>query len=1247
MTTPTSKGAFVVALQSAARGAAQAATEAAQEMAAFLESTAAKVEKAVANTVEGDATAAANYKKLGAGDTPNLNGPAGRPTSSQSPLSLKTTGEPVDVVTGDVVMNQVDVGLPGALPLVLERAHRSGYRTGRWLGRSWVSSLDERLEVTPDGVFLAVGDGSVLAYPNPASDGELVWPPSGARWPLTREEDGYTVTDPRTGTVRRFEPRPGYDMSAQGHRELPLVSVTSRAGHQIAFSYGPDGAPVSVTHDGGYQVNVEVAGGLVAGLALAGAGPDGRDVTLVRYGYDEAGNLAEVVNSSGAPLRFSYDPAGRLAGWQDRNGWWYRYHYDAMGRCVRGEGPDGVLADTFAYDPERRVTTHTDAVGATTVYQLSTRHRVAAQTDPLGHVTRTDYDTYGQLVSQVDALGRVTRWAYDQAGNLTCSTRADGSQSTAAYNEQNLPVVITQADGARWEQEFDERGNLVRATGPDGAVTSHSYDERGNLAAVIDPAGAITRVECSPAGLPVLVTAPDGAITRYERDAFGHATAVTDPDGRVTRLEWTTGGLLAARIFADGTAERYTYDGEDNLVEHLDSAGGVTRLEYGFLDQLATRTGPDGTRTELRYDPALRLTSVTHAGLTWRYEYDPAGRLVAQTDYNGATTRYDLDAVGQVTRRANAAGQQLSYAYDPLGNLTDQHAEAAVTSFGYDAAGRLIRAASPDAVVELERDVAGRIIAETCNGRTVQSGYDAAGQRVLRVTPSGAETRWDYNEAGRPVALSAAGQELRFGYDPAGRETLRQLPGGVRLSQEWDAAGQLAAQVLTGPGPGQVLQRRAYTYGDDGLLTGVEDLLTGPRRLTLDRAGQVTGVTGPDWAESYGYDPAGNITAAAWPASPAAPGTPASAATADGPGAEGPREYTGTVITRAGDIRYEHDQAGRITLRQQARLSRKPDTWRYEWDASDRLTAVTTPDGTRWQYAYDPFGRRIAKQRVSPDGQASEHTSFTWDGSLLAEQTTADADDPAAGHVTTWDYHPGTFMPLTQIEHWRGAPQEQVDQKFYSIVTDLIETPAELVAADGELAGHQQRTLWGIGYWAGAATPLRFPGQYADDESGLHYNDHRYYDPVTGRYLTADRLGLTPAPNPHTYVTNPNALADPLGLGPCSVIAGLIRSSASPNKVVVIGRTMTRVKAAVKALQDEGINAKWYQAWKNDPFDPDLAMSRNTRWINDKMDQGYTIVDIGPDLSRSDPVGPFYGMESKAVSGAGYPTIPMSWPSSP
>jgi hypothetical protein len=153
-------------------------------------------------------------------------------------------------------------------------------------------------------------------------------------------------------------------------------------------------------------------------------------------------------------------------------------------------------------------------------------------------------------------------------------------------------------------------------------------------------------------------------------------------------------------------------------------------------------------------------------------------------------------------------------------------------------------------------------------------------------------------------------------------------------------------------------------------------------------------------------------------------------------------------------------------------------------------------------------------------------------------------------------------------------------------------------------------------------------------------------DNATGR---SEMLNLT-VTDFHTYYVlagNTPVLVHncPTGSTPSDVAAHILGSPDS-SKVIVIGRTMGRVRAASKALQAEGVNAKWYQAWANDPFDPDLAMSRNTRWIRSKVSQGYHIVDIGPDLARADPFGPFYGMESAETAGRGYPLHSMEWPSS-
>ena len=152
---------------------------------------------------------------------------------------------------------------------------------------------------------------------------------------------------------------------------------------------------------------------------------------------------------------------------------------------------------------------------------------------------------------------------------------------------------------------------------------------------------------------------------------------------------------------------------------------------------------------------------------------------------------------------------------------------------------------------------------------------------------------------------------------------------------------------------------RAYTYRADGHLTGVDDQLSGARRFDLDAAGRVTAVHAADWTETLRLRRGGQPDARR----PGRPPTPATRPPA-------PRTYTGTRITRAGDVRYEHDaagphhpapedppvpQAGHLALR----VGRRgPPHVR----SSPRTARV-------WRYRYDPLGRRTAKQRLAADGE--------------------------------------------------------------------------------------------------------------------------------------------------------------------------------------------------------------------------------------------------------------------------------------
>ncbi|MDQ4036944.1 MAG: type IV secretion protein Rhs, partial [Actinomycetota bacterium] len=958
------------------------------------------------------------------------------------------------------------------------------------------------------------------------------------------EDGGYAITDPERSQTLHFAPINAL-VAASPRAMLPLRAITDRAGHRIDLDYDASGTLTEIRHSGGYRIGVQTSDGRITALRLLRAGGDTShegELTLIRYGYDERGWLREVINSSGLPMRFDYDGVGRLTGWRDRNDVAYHYLYDEAGRCVRTSGADGHMNGTFAYDPDNRVTVFTDSLGHASTFYFNELDQVVREVDPLGRATVSVWDRYDNLLSRTDPLGRTTHDTYDGVGNLIEIVRPDDSRTLAEYNDLRLPVTVTDPDGVVWWQAYDEQGNRTALTDPLGATTIYTYDELGHLAAITDALGHVRRVQTDAAGLLTAVTDPLGATTRYARDGFGRVIAIIDPVGGTTRLGWTTEGKLAWRTLPDGATEHWAYDGEGNLIEYVDAVGQVTRSEIGPFDLPAAEVGPDGARLEFGYDTELRLVSVTNPqGLIWRYDYDPAGNLIRETDFNRRTLSYVHDDAGQLVERTNGIGQTTRFIRDPLGNVVEQQSGDAVTTFGYDAAGRMVRAVNADAEVSFDRDALGRVLAETCNGRVLASTYDTLGRRTHRHTPSGAESIWEYGAGVAPLALHTAGRTLHFNYDPAGREIERHLGAGGILTQSWDANHRLASQTLTAggldhgrptsPREARLVQRRSYGYRPDGYVSDIDDQLSGARRLGLDPTGRVITVHGTGWAERYAYDSAGNITDAAWPEPTLADDSQAS-------NVQGKREYVGTLISRAGNVRYQHDAQGRVTMRQQKRLSAKAHTWHYTWNADDRLAAVTTPDGHHWHYRYDPLGRRIAKQRLGDDGvSVAEQTNFTWDGTILAEQTHNSGPDDA-GRRTVWDWKPHSFRPLTQTEcaPLRDAPQEWVDEQFYAIITDLVGTPTEMVNADGTLAWHPRTTLWGMVIdrsTDGASCPLRFPGQYFDPETQLNYNYHRYYDSTTGCYQTDDPIGLDGGIDTRSYVPNPTVWLDPLGLMSC------------------------------------------------------------------------------------------------------------------
>jgi RHS repeat-associated protein len=132
-------------------------------------------------------------------------------------------------------------------------------------------------------------------------------------------------------------------------------------------------------------------------------------------------------------------------------------------------------------------------------------------------------------------------------------------------------------------------------------------------------------------------------------------------------------------------------------------------------------------------------------------------------------------------------------------------------------------------------------------------------------------------------------------------------------------------------------------------------------------------------------------------------------------------------------------------------------------------------------------------------------------------------------------YYATVLMLLT-------VPATQAAVTLNYVQSDHLGTPRALSNNSGDTVWQLKQTPFGKttinqdvdGDGNAVVANLRFPGQYFDQETGLHYNYFRYYDPQTGRYITSDPLGLVPSLNTYAYVdSNPLSFIDPTGLAKC------------------------------------------------------------------------------------------------------------------
>ncbi|WP_217805541.1 RHS repeat domain-containing protein, partial [Salmonella enterica] len=230
-------------------------------------------------------------------------------------------------------------------------------------------------------------------------------------------------------------------------------------------------------------------------------------------------------------------------------------------------------------------------------------------------------------------------------------------------------------------------------------------------------------------------------------------------------------------------------------------------------------------------------------------------------------------------------------------------------------------------------------------------------------------------------------------------------------------------------------------------------------------------------------------------------------------------------------------------------LSRRPYVTWYGWEG-DRLTTIQTGQ-SRVQTVYGP-GSFTPLVRIETDNAELEKTQHRSLAEKLSQEGSEDgqAVELPAALTAMLDRLEGELRRNAVSEESRqwlagcGLTPEQMagqlepeytpQRKIHLYHCDHRGLPLALITLDNQVAWRGEYDEWGN--LSGEENPadleqlIRLPGQQYDEESGLYYNRHRYYNPGQGRYITQDPIGLKGGLNPYTYPLNPVQLSDPLGL---------------------------------------------------------------------------------------------------------------------
>lgn len=935
-------------------------------------------------------------------------------------------------------------------------------------------------------------------YKTPAGDfSTLVWNNTAGQWKRTYP-NGIVITFSSAGVMTAVADRFGrtttyaWQNTPEAQPVPILASVTDPIGHVTRLSYH-------------------------WGISLAQIiDPNDR---IASFGYTNA-DLTSITGP--VSVTATYDAQHKLTSYTDWRGTW-DLAYDERGTLRTFTAP----AVTANWQLMRPVTTFRSIQSLVTLTPYATNiccntaapvpssEAFITITDAGGHTVKVLNDRYGSPMKVIDPLGTVVTEARYNDNGLPANVTTGATTTVYEWNARGQ--LLSQVAGSSLVYqasytlegylEFEMSGGSATwfAYGPRGEIvqswygkredqfknaTAYLYDSLYRLVSAAGPKGE--RLEWAYLGNPwgnkseMRLIRQDGTqlITTTTYDGAGRTRRVTNPLSQATTTTWDTLNRVTKVVDANGRTATYTYTGPD-LTSVTDTAGKIYRFTYNALGWL-----------ESEKFPGLSVTR--------NYRYNPDGMVTFFTDRRGMQVSSEYDAAHRLNR-VIADGLATSYSYPDADTVVMVNNESRETIHRHTASGRIGKTTMSLAGPESSN------IYEIENILDYHTGWMPTGFHVRRYqygSPVATDTiRFTRDFAPTDPALGSrysiqdfSGLTTTLSFDTSGRHVKTDYPNNVTQSKSYTNDGRLSS-VLFNSGWVHENLGASYTYdllnrtinrtsGDGGTIDSY--LYDAIGQLSEYRTTQRSYVNGAEqWTvtnlKGYSYDAAGNRI-----------------------------DSGGSMRTNSNRYAYfdgyahYYDAEGNLTRKAKTGFEQQ-----FTWNSLGQLASVTT-NGVTVSYGYSPSGRRVRRT------QGDQAIFYVYNGDDLLMEV-----DGYGNPLRAYTHLPGVDLPLS-VRVTSGAQQGTY---YYT-----MENPGHvtgLLSTTGNVAARHRYEPWGVAEIAsdGTGQPLRYMAREADPVTGMYYVRARWYDPVDGRFISEDPIGLTGGLNTYVYVGNdPINGRDPSGL---------------------------------------------------------------------------------------------------------------------